>query len=119
MSWASCFSESGRMDWAWAVMVNRKIAARAMNARDILKFMRGIVSWRRLRAQSGEGEERREDSTHRRGGHGGTRRQRSLCLARRARTGVSVPARGHRYCALSVIWETEDAGGGSLLKRLG
>src|ERR1700685_4586432 len=73
MSWASCFSESGRMDWAWAVMVNRKIAARAMNACDILKFMRGIVSWRRLRAQSGEGEERREHSTQRRIGHGGTR----------------------------------------------
>jgi hypothetical protein len=35
------------------VTAKRIIATIAMKAYDILKFMRGIVSWRRLRAQLG------------------------------------------------------------------
>jgi len=42
------------------VMLKRKIAARAMNACDILKFMRGIVSWHGL-ARNWATEKQRQD----------------------------------------------------------
>src|SRR5579859_2158061 len=76
MSWASCFSDSRRVDWAWAeeglATEIRRSDARAMIVCEILKFMRGLFhggGWVRNQGRCKSKTKRRgaEDSEERGG----------------------------------------------------